>query len=194
MNTSPVDAATINQIASRLPIYRKARGPVLLLTVIILFAYQFLTLPQATVMMLAALVPVLARFPLLTKVALGGFLVGMFSDLTLNYLAHMQSSTSVRWVYMREYFDQAGHVWAAVFAGALTAWMILDVVVLAGGLDPVVGFGVGAAWGVASQYALAFKALLPFYENTPYGYLENRAWDGASTSFASAVLLELGFK
>lgn len=194
MNTLLQNSRADPGLVSQIPVYRKARTLVLALTLVILAAYQFLTLTQAVVLMLAMLVPVLALYPQLFILALGGFLVGVFSDLTLNYLAHLKSSTNVRWEFMRVYFERAGHAEAAVFAGCLTAWMILDVAVLANGLDPAVGFGVGAVWGVASQYALAFKDLLPFYENTPYGYLENRGWDGASTAFASGVLLLLGFR
>lgn len=170
---------------------RAEKAIILLLSAALVTAYQFLTLGQATALMIGALVLFVVRFRRYARIALGGFIIGAFSDLTLNFLAHLPSSKNVRWAYMRSYFSDVGTGLAALFAGALTAWMVLDVVAISGGLNPLVGFVVGAAWGAASQYAKAFAPLLPFYKNTPYGYVENRIWDGASTAFATAVLLKL---
>ena len=172
----------------------KARIVVLGSSVALVAAYQALSLEHATIAMICVLFLFLLRYPAFARIAIGGFVMGVISDLTLNFLSHLPSSENVRWKYMRDYFASVGTPWAALFAGALTAWMVLDVVALSGGLSPIVGFLVGSAWGAASQHAKAFKPLLPFYENTPYGYAENRAWDGASTAFACGVLLLLGIK
>lgn len=96
---------------------------------------------------------------------------------------------------MIQYFEEQGTWLAAAFAGMLTAWMVLGTYAISGNkLNAVVAFVVGAVWGVASQYALALRPLLPFYENTEFGYIENRIWDGMSVVFAIAWVQAAGIK
>lgn len=164
-----------------------ARQVILLLSILVLMINRVVDLPTSALIMTLMLPAVVYIAPELQSITIGAFVFGALADSSLNYLS--KNGTNGRWKYMRMYFEEVGDFTAALFAGALTAWMVLDTVALTNALNPLVGFGVGAFWGVLSQYAKAFEPLLPFYLNTPYGYIENRAWDGFSTMLAVSTLL-----
>lgn len=160
------------------------RGLIVLATVLILFTNFYIDSLTSTTFMAALLFALITFHPEVKALAFAGFLAGALSDLALNVITHKFPET-IRGKYMIQYFEEQGTWLAAAFAGMLTSWMVLGTYAISGNnLNAVAGFVVGAGWGVASQYALALKPLLPFYENTEFGYVENRIWDGMSVVFA----------
>jgi len=125
------------------------------------------------------------------------FAAGFLSDLALNAWFRGRRALATRGRLLRQYFDRMGTLLASLFAGGITAIMTLATVALAsyaGWTSPLAfvaaGFAVGAGIGVpGTQYSLALRELLPFYESTS-GLVENRAWDGASQALAM-VLVQL---
>lgn len=125
------------------------------------------------------------------------FVAGFLSDLALNAWFRGHRATATRGRLLRQYFDRTGALLAALFAGGITVIMTLGTIALANYLDwrspaglVAAGFVVGAGIGVpGTQYSLALRELLPFYEHTS-GLIENRTWDGVSQAWAM-VLVQL---
>jgi hypothetical protein len=180
-----------------------------------LVALKYFRIPGATAAILALLVGTSAT--LYTSVeddearrqlgvwlayTLLGFLAGMFADLLMNLTTRLltgaRRATSGNMYEMQRYFGMVGALPSALFAGLITSTMVLHTVATSvvlgfGARDAVslvlLGFFVGAAWGVVveSANAKAARELMVFYKNTPGGYTENRIWDGLSIALATGV-------
>jgi len=170
-------------------------GALTIATLLGLCALHLFRAPAFTLVVLAiaAVCVWLGKVRALPLVA--AFAAGFLSDLALNAWFQGTRATATRGRLLRQYFDRMGALLAAVFAGGITVIMTLGTIAFANYADwssPVglvaAGFVVGAGIGVpGTQYALAMRELLPFYENTS-GLIENRTWDGASQVLAMAVV------
>ena len=144
-------------------------------------------------LLLPATVVLYYQFPALRLPIIGAAVVGSVSDLLLNVTSREMSKTyrDGRWEAMVYYFDTTGTATAAAFGGLLTVWMVVGTLLLPVAMTLpqllVAGFAVGALWGVVCQDSKAFENLHPFYMRTS-GYIENRAWDGITISYALALL------
>ena len=145
-------------------------------------------------------------------IGLIGFLIGYVSDYLMQvfvrfYQRHKRNPRdNSRSGNMIKYFDRVGSTRSSVFAGLLTAWMTMNTFVIDGltttDTNPknmlsvinlkniiLIGFGVGALWGVVveSLNAKAAAELMVFYKNTPGGYIENRVWDGLTIALSAGI-------
>ena len=153
--------------------------------------------PAATLAMLAIAAVCVWHGKVQALPLFAAFAAGFLSDLALNAWFRGPRATATRGRLLRQYFDHMGALLAALFAGGITVIMTIGTIALAnyaGWSSPAglvaAGFVVGAGIGVpGTQYSLALRELLPFYEHTS-GMIENRTWDGASQAWAM-VLVQL---
>jgi hypothetical protein len=172
-------------------------GALTIATLLGLCALHLFRAPAFTLVVLAIAAACVWRGKVWALPLVAAFAAGFLSDLALNAWFRGPRATATRGLLLRRYFDRMGALLAAVFAGGITVIMTLGTIALAnytGWSSPAdlvfAGFVVGAGIGVpGTQYALAMRELLPFYENTS-GLIENRAWDGASQALAM-VLVQL---
>ena len=153
----------------------------------------------------------LREMPRWAVISVLGFMIGYVSDYIMQlfvrfYEKHKRNpSSNSRSGNMVKYFNSVGSMRSSVFAGLLTAWMTINTFVIYGltlsnnmsvnmnreDLIKIIliGFGVGAFWGVVveSFHAKSATELMVFYKNTPGGYIENRIWDGLTIALSSGI-------
>tara|TARA_B100001059_G_C17724747_1_gene522778 strand:+ start:311 stop:901 length:591 start_codon:yes stop_codon:yes gene_type:complete len=126
------------------------------------------------------------------------FMVGVLSDISLNLgsaIFQKNFKDSRRSKSLQIYFNSMGIAPAAIFGGVLAAGMIANTYAITESFnDPLplwaellIGFGVGALWGVVGHYSLAMRPFKVFYDNTS-GYIESRFWDGITIPFVMIIM------